>query len=91
MTISVSLPTDLEQFVREQMATGRFKSEADVISTAIQLLEEHCRQETAANAAEAPKRRSPRGIMADIPSNLDYEEFRALRRELWSDFESKDP
>jgi antitoxin ParD1/3/4 len=40
MTIGVPLTPHLEQFIREQLATGRFQSESDVIRAALRLLEE---------------------------------------------------
>lgn len=40
MKIESPLPPHLAQFVREQLATGRFRSEREVIHTALHLLEE---------------------------------------------------
>jgi len=40
MAINVPLTPHLEQFVREQLAAGRFQSEGDVVSAALRLLEE---------------------------------------------------
>lgn len=40
MTINSSLPPHLEEFIREQLATGRFQSEREVIHTALHLLEQ---------------------------------------------------
>ena len=40
MKMDQGLPPHLEQFVREQLATGRFRSEREVIHTALHLLEE---------------------------------------------------
>ena len=39
MTTHGSLPPHLEQFIREQLATGHFRSEADVIRASLDLLE----------------------------------------------------
>jgi hypothetical protein len=40
MNSNTPLPPHLEQFVREQIAAGRFHSEGDVLRAALQLLEE---------------------------------------------------
>jgi antitoxin ParD1/3/4 len=40
MTIHSPLPPHLEKFIRDQLATGRFQSEQEVIHTALHLLEE---------------------------------------------------
>jgi antitoxin ParD1/3/4 len=40
MTINSPLPPHLEEFIREQLATGRFQSEREIIHTALHLLEE---------------------------------------------------
>jgi antitoxin ParD1/3/4 len=40
MAIDTPLTPHLEQFIREQLATGRFQSEDEVIRTALHLLEE---------------------------------------------------
>lgn len=50
MTVDSPLPPHLQKFVREQLATGRFQSESDLIHKALYLLEEqsHSREATAA-------------------------------------------
>src|SRR5580704_5542111 len=40
MTVDYPLPPHLQQFVNEQLATGHFQSEREVIHTALHLLEE---------------------------------------------------
>jgi putative addiction module CopG family antidote len=40
MSMDTPLPPDLEKIVREQLATGRFRSPDEVFRAAIQLLEE---------------------------------------------------
>lgn len=40
MHIDFPLPPHLQQFVNEQLAAGRFKSESEVIHTALHVLEE---------------------------------------------------
>jgi Arc/MetJ-type ribon-helix-helix transcriptional regulator len=96
MTVNVSLPPDLEQFVREQLATGRFTSEADITSAALRLLKRSLHQSAIDPASptdatnETPKRQSLFGILADIGSNLSYEDFKAARRELWCNYPCED-
>jgi putative addiction module CopG family antidote len=114
MNISVPLTPHLQQFVREQMATGYFQTENEIIVAALRLLEDqtHARlrrdqgmastawepraaswQElrdrlnngaTGRAAREQMTRRSPRGILADIRSNISLEDFKEARRELWA-------
>ena len=43
MTIRVPLPAQLEQFLQEQVATGRFQSPSDVVCAALRLLEQQSR------------------------------------------------
>lgn len=40
MSDSFPLPPDLERFVREQLAAGRFRSEGELIRTALHVLEQ---------------------------------------------------
>jgi len=42
MNLSVPLPPHLEQFVREQLASGLFQSESEVFQAALKLLEDQC-------------------------------------------------
>jgi putative addiction module CopG family antidote len=101
------LPAHLLQFVREQLASGRFQSESEVICTALRLLEE---QSPLHEPPRAPLRsgprerlraddragnptptrpglqRSPRGILADLRSDLGPEDFKQARTEMWSGF-----
>jgi putative addiction module CopG family antidote len=41
MTIDSPLPPHLQQFVNEQLATGHFQSEREIIQTALHLLERY--------------------------------------------------
>ncbi|HEX4607133.1 MAG TPA: type II toxin-antitoxin system ParD family antitoxin [Urbifossiella sp.] len=50
MTSDSPLPPHLERFVRDQLATGHFRSESDLIQTALRLLE---RQEHSPEATRA--------------------------------------
>lgn len=120
MTGTPFLPPHLERFLREQVVTGRFHSEGDVIRAALQLLEASVLRTTPgapsvgggiatpgrterpavterwespaewlagslAVAASPPAgRRSPRGLLADLRSGLDFDEVREARGELWA-------
>jgi putative addiction module CopG family antidote len=116
MNISVHLTPHLEQFVREQLATGCFQTEDEVIVAALRLLEDQAHRLPRREVGTAPTawepraasweelrdrlnngatgrtapgpvtRRSPRGILADIHSNLSLEDFKEPRRELWASF-----
>lgn len=119
MTSNPPLPPRLERFVRQQLASGRFHSENEVIRAALQLLEEHSpppetsgtwrkpdlenrlcskpsqfagerRQADAVpgygTPAQPAVRRSPRGILADLPSGISLDEIKEARSELWSGF-----
>lgn len=120
MSSLIPLPSDLERFVCDQIASGRFQSEDDVIRAALQLLQESARGDrpeglnspaptgrsrppalaavtgrwespaewrTSSPARETsppPARRSPRGILADLRSDLTPDDFRAARAEVWA-------
>jgi putative addiction module CopG family antidote len=111
MTNDLPLPPHLEQFVREQLARGRFHSECEVIHAALELLEEHSfphensgRWRTQAiekgfagkpspsarsqlrDDAVPGVRRSPRGLLADLRSDLSFDDIRETRSEVWSGF-----
>ena len=117
MTSHTPLPPHLEQFVREQLASGRFQSESEVIRAALQLLEAHSPPHSASgtwrkprtddgprnrpagpagepvrgfeapgSGAARPARRSPRGLLADLRSDISPDEIREARSELWSGF-----
>jgi putative addiction module CopG family antidote len=40
MSIDFPLPPDLERFIRDQLAAGHFRSEDELVRTALHLLEE---------------------------------------------------
>lgn len=120
--MNVPLTPHLQKFVRDQLASGHFQSEADVIRAALELLEDQsrstaslpqypsvdseithrssgpARQERWAGPRdrrhrrddEAPKslsvRRSPRGILADIRSDISSDDIEEARREMWTSF-----
>lgn len=96
MNVTVSLTPHFEQFVRQQLAAGRFNSEDEVINAALRLLEYQSLPQGAAVAGDkqmsqaavpadlASGRRSPRGLLADIRSDITAEEIMEARREMWS-------
>jgi putative addiction module CopG family antidote len=121
MISDMYLPPHLERFVREQVATGRFFSEGEVLRTALRLLEASSpadppaalqsadtttrsgrpssrppaperwevlrerRVDTSVTGATAvPARRSPRGLLADLRSDLSFDDFKDARDELWT-------
>jgi Arc/MetJ-type ribon-helix-helix transcriptional regulator len=122
MTIIVPLTPHLEQFVREQLANGRFQTEGDIICAALRLLEDQPPVSSAGlpridaapslptNPSESRRaaswqelrehlsnrvtgpdvastrrgRRSPRGILADLRSNVSLDDFEEARHEVWA-------
>lgn len=50
MMIDGPFPPHLEQFVRDQVASGQFRSEGEVVQTALRLLEEQVQTREAAHA-----------------------------------------
>ena len=99
MQINVFLTPHFEQFVREQMAHGGFQSEDEVICAALRLLEDRARSQVptalrnglSSNSASKSTtgtfaRRSPRGLLADLPSHIGPDELRSARDEVWSRF-----
>ncbi len=97
MNVNVPLSPHLEQFVRDQLARGRFQSEGDVIRAALRLLEGQSlaqgalRVQFGNDAARGPSaRRSPRGILADLRSDIGLEEVKEARREMWAGFRQRE-
>jgi antitoxin ParD1/3/4 len=127
MTLDSPLTPHLERFVRDQLATGRFRSASDLISAALRLLEEQSlslknskawptrvidagltsgRSEPLSNefwqelrqqlrpdrspandeAANPSERHSPRGLLADLRSNLTFDDIKEARSEMWAGF-----
>jgi putative addiction module CopG family antidote len=114
MNITVPLTPHLEQFLREQLATGRFQTQDEVVCAALRLLEDQSQGRhgkeagtdlaagvpraasweelrgrlnnpaTGRAALNSPTRRSPRGILADIRSNVTLEDFREARHDAWA-------
>ena len=97
MNINVPLPPHLDQFVRDQLASGCFQSEADLVHAALRLLEGRAlprepspalddRQSSSDAAGITSTLRSPRGILADIRSYISPDDIREARNEMWAGF-----
>jgi antitoxin ParD1/3/4 len=50
MTMNIDLPPQLEEMVRQKVASGRYASASDVVSAALRLMQEQDRLESAAPA-----------------------------------------
>jgi antitoxin ParD1/3/4 len=118
MNLSLPLTPHLEQFVREQLATGRFQTEGDIVRAALQLLEDQAvsqrfsgpshgqsseygstdrtpdwrelRKQLGTNRLPhtdstqlSASRRSPRGLLADLRSDIGPDEIKEARSEMW--------
>ena len=127
MNLSVPLPPHVEQFIRQQLASGLFQSENDIVLAALRLLEGQSQSCGTGPArlipnfdkglirkpstpisqefSEAPRkpvqadrargnegdqipstRRSPRGLLADVCSDITFDDLKDARREMWSGF-----
>ena len=97
MNISVPLPPHLDQFVREQLASGCFQSEADVVRAALHLMEDRVLSQKRSPTPDecvpsddavrsSSMQRSPRGIFADIRSYISPDDIKDARSEMWSGF-----
>ncbi len=119
MNIDLPLTPHLEQFVRDQLTSGRYRTEKDVIQAALRLLADQAssrgipgghpdlgaddpmgrppgpsaRREPLSSAASenSSLRRSPRGILADLPSSIDPDEIKETREEMWAGFRHSQP
>lgn len=106
MTGHPPLSLELQRFIQEQIASGKFQSEEQVVLAALRLLAARppqgshtafsTRQADRApatssgvsdseqsNLMEAGSRRSPRGLLADLKSELGPEDFKEARSEVW--------
>jgi putative addiction module CopG family antidote len=97
MNFTVSLTPHLEEFLRQQLAEGRFNSEDEAIAAALRLLESQSPHQDRAfqatneidKAASATKEggsRNLRGILSDIRTDVSAEDFLEARRETWGGF-----
>ena len=60
MNISVPLTPHLEQFLREQLATGRFQTEDEIICAALRLLEDQTQRRSGREAGMDPTAWAPK-------------------------------
>jgi Bacterial antitoxin of ParD toxin-antitoxin type II system and RHH len=63
MTMNLPLPPQLEQLVREQLATGRFQDASEVVAAALRLLGER------SHAREVPPNYAP---AMDVPPDYAF-------------------
>jgi antitoxin ParD1/3/4 len=119
MNLNLPLTPHLQQFVREQLASGRFQTESDVVRAALRLLEDQSlphqssaprlhqssensltnrtpdlqefRKQRGTDHAHhgdstqlSASRRSPRGLLADLPSTISPDEIKEARSEMWA-------
>jgi antitoxin ParD1/3/4 len=79
--MDVHLPADLERLVRDKVATGRYRSADDVITTALRALEE---QDLALDAhAQAFKTEIERRLASGPATPVDFSEIkRRIRAEV---------
>ncbi|HEY1752973.1 MAG TPA: type II toxin-antitoxin system ParD family antitoxin [Caulobacteraceae bacterium] len=75
----VTLSAELEDLIREKVATGRYRSEADVVAVALKLLEERDRCVALAAAIEEGEADLREGRFVDV-ANVD--ELKALFSDL---------
>jgi Arc/MetJ-type ribon-helix-helix transcriptional regulator len=83
--MEISLNPDIEQLISGHVQSGEYSSPAEVIRTAVLLLHER-----SASADRQPKpnriKRSPKGILADIRSNIGPDDIAEVRKEMWTGF-----
>ena len=70
---------DIEQIVSRQLKTGRFTSVSEVLHTAVLLLDADVNGRSSNSAAA---KRSLRGLLADLPCDVSYADFREARHSL---------
>jgi antitoxin ParD1/3/4 len=72
--MDIHLPADLERLVQDQVATGRYRSADEVISTALRALEEQDRDLEA--RADAFKAEIERRLASGPATPLDFSEVK---------------
>ena len=73
MTVNVSLTQHLEDFIRQTVTSGRYKSSSEVVRTALRLLQEQERERTV--KFEELRRAIIKGIDSGQATPLDIEEL----------------
>jgi Arc/MetJ-type ribon-helix-helix transcriptional regulator len=92
MTHHIPLTPTQQQIVHDLLASGRFRSEDEIIGAAFRLLADRaCAPRHEPLAAGNPStstnpRRSPYGLLADIRSDISAEDIDEARREMWAGF-----
>ena len=79
--MDIHLPAELERLVRDQVATGRYDSADEVISTALRALEE--RDRALETRADAFKAEIERRLASGPATEMDFSEVkRRIRAEV---------
>ena len=74
--MSETFPADLQQFVREELATGRYPSELDLVVDAVRLLREaRAREEDLRAEIQARVASLERGEAIELPDDEALERF----------------
>lgn len=91
--MDISLHSKVEQIIAQHIESGKFSTAADVIQTAILLLDMQERQSLPGKEPNVPAgpRRSACGILADLRSDIDFDEIKEARHEMWGDFPHGEP
>ena len=88
--MQISINAEIEHIISRQLQSGKYSSTGEVIRTALLLLEQNdfagSPDDWKQECLHPPQRRSPKGIMADIKSNIRVEEIRDVRNQMWSSF-----
>ena len=78
MTVNVSLTPDLEVFIHETVASGRYQSASEVVRTALRLLEEREHQRTA--RIERLRQEIQKELDSGPAAPLDMQEIKRFAR-----------
>jgi putative addiction module CopG family antidote len=82
MNVDLPLSAHFIQFIHEQLESGRFRNESDLILAALKALEDQSRVIPSARTS----RRSPRGLLSDIPSHIGPDDIKQARADMWACF-----
>ena len=77
MNVSVSLTDELNEFVADRIASGKYSSASDVVQNALRLLEQH---EDNARKLDWLRKAYQEGIDSGNAGPLDFEELKAEAR-----------
>lgn len=80
MTVSITIDSTQEAFVQETIRSGRFNNADEVVRTALQLLEEHEREQQARLQLEYLQQAIQSGIASGVPIPLDLDSIKLTGR-----------